>query len=206
MPSCPSGGPWYPSTARVGASAGNASGVLKGPTAGYPLMTAAEAYFLRAEAAVVGITTEVAATNFTSGITAAFNYSLTKEDGTLVTPVAAAVTQYNTDNQTNPFVNFALNTTTAQKIEAIITQKYVAMNYVNSEEGWNEYRRTGYPTIVWGTNAASDITTFASVVSESTAADRLPTRIVYPSSEGQYNGTNMPKGISPFTSKIFWAK
>ena len=206
MPSCPAGGPWYPSTARVGASAGNASGALKGPTAGYPLMTAAEAYFLRAEAAVVGITTESAATNFTSGITSAFTYTLTKEDGTLVTPVAAAVTQYTTDNQTNPFVNFALNTTTAQKVEAIITQKYVAMNFVNSEEGWNEYRRTGYPTIVWGTNAASDITTFASVVSESTAADKLPTRIVYPSSEGQYNGTNMPKGISPFTSKIFWAK
>lgn len=99
-----------------------------------------------------------------------------------------------------------MNTTTAQKVEAIITQKYIAMNYVNSEEGWNEYRRTGYPTIVWGTNAASDITTFASVVSESTAPDRLPTRIVYPSAEGQYNGTNMPKGISPFTSKIFWAK
>jgi len=206
MPSCPPGGPWYPSTARVGVSAGNASGALKGPTVGYPLMTAAEAYFLRAEAAVVGITTEAAATMFTSGIVSAFNYTLTKEDGTLVTPVAAAITQYNNDNRTNPFVNFTLNTTTAQKVEAIITQKYIAMNYVNSEEGWNEYRRTGYPTIVWGTNAASDITTFASVVSESTAPDRLPTRIVYPSAEGQYNGTNMPKGISPFTSKIFWAK
>src|SRR5260221_117578 len=54
-PKCPTGGRWYPGTDRTGTSAGNSTGVLKGPNAGYPLMTAAESYFLQAEAYVTGI-------------------------------------------------------------------------------------------------------------------------------------------------------
>ena len=99
--------------------------------------------------------------------------------------------------------NFALATSTAQQIEAIITQKYIALNFVNSEEAWNEYRRTGYPMVVPGGPAYA---TFASTVSESTRADKLPARILYPSTEGSYNTANVPQNINPFTSTIFWAK
>jgi hypothetical protein len=88
-------------------------------------------------------------------------------------------------------------------LEAILTQKYIALNYVNSEEAWSEYRRTHYPTITNGSNNGTQ--TFASSVSESTRADKLPARILYPSSEGSYNSANVPKDISPFTSTIFWA-
>jgi hypothetical protein len=87
------------------------------------------------------------------------------------------------------------------KIEAIITQKYIALNMVNSHEGWNEFRRTGYPSVS-GTSAVS---TFASKASQSTRPDRLPTRILYPTSELQYNPANV-KTINPFSSLIFWAK
>ena len=62
---------------------------------------------------------------------------------------------------------------------------------------------TKYPSIV----ASGDgYKTFASSVSESTRPDKLPTRVMYPVSEGTYNGANVPKNITPFTSLIFWAQ
>ncbi len=201
----PSGSFWYPlASPRVYSTAGSAPGPLKGPTAGYPIMTAAEAYFLRAEAALQGITSDAVQANFDAGVDAAFKYTYVLENGsTYVSDPAAAVTQYRADNVTSYLVNFGLATTKDQKLEAIITQKYIALNYVNSEEAWNEYRRTGYPTVVPGGPAYA---TFASTVSESSRADKLPARILYPSQEGSYNSTNLPKGITPFTSTIFWAK
>ncbi len=202
VPKCPSGSYWYPSSNRVGASAGSTTGALKGPEAGYPVITAAESYFLQAEAAMKGMITGNDATLFKSGITASFNYLYQLPDNkTLVGDPVAAANQYALDNPNTYLVNYAMASTAAQKLEAIITQKYVAMNFVNSEAAWNDYRRTHYPTIT-GTAATS---TFASTVSESTRADKLPTRILYPVSEGQYNPKNVPRGISPFTSTIFWA-
>ena len=199
----PSGSFWYPSVSRAGISSGNATGALKGPSVGYPVITAAEAYFLRAEAAVLGITAESASGNFDAAVTAAFKYNLTNESGTVTADPAVSYAKYQSDNSTSYLVNFALASSNAQKVEAIITQKYIALNYVNSEESWNEYRRTGYPMVVAGGPAYA---TFASTVSESTRADKLPARILYPSTEGSYNSSNVPQNISPFSSTIFWAK
>jgi len=117
--------------------------------------------------------------------------------------VKALVANYRTLNASNTLVNYKLATTQDQKTEAIITQKYIALNMVNSQEGWNEYRRTGYPSVS-GTAAE---TTFASKVSQSTRADKLPSRILYPTTEVQYNSANVPSATTDsFTSLIFWAK
>lgn len=202
----PSGSFWYPSTNRTGASAGNTTGALKGPEAGMPVITAAESYFLQSEAVVRGIFTGDAKALFDEGITASFTYLYKGPSGAVMAgknPVADA-TAYRTENTTTPLVNFDLAVTEEQKIEAIITQKYIALNFVNGNEAWNEYRRTHYPKIV-STAGATGTQTFASVVSESTRPDKLPTRILYPTSEGSYNTANVPKGITPFTSTIFWA-
>lgn len=204
----PEGSFWYPGTDRAGTSAGNSTGALKGPNAGMPLITAAESYFLQAEAAVRGIITGTAATLFNNGITASFKYVYALPDGSYAAPLADPTTDaatYLTTNTASPLVNFALATTTAQKVEAIITQKWIALNFVNSDQSWNDYRRTGYPAVVT-TAGATAAQTFASKFSESTRPDRLPTRILYPPSEGSYNSANVPKGISPFTSLIFWAQ
>lgn len=206
----PDGSFWYPSTNRVGASAGNASGVLKGSTAGMPVITAAESYFLQAEAVVRGLVTTAVTKDdapelFKKGITASFAYLFVKEDGSSIGNATTAAATYLADNSTNRLVNFSLATTADQKQEAIITQKYVAMNMVNSEVAWNDYRRTAYPKLV-NTPGASATETFASTVSESTRPDHLPTRILYPAAEGAYNAANVPKGINPFTSLVFWAK
>ncbi|HEY9262263.1 SusD/RagB family nutrient-binding outer membrane lipoprotein [Chitinophaga sp.] len=212
VPPSVSGNFWYtavgknPGTARSGSSTPDTTGVLKGPGAAFPVLTAAESYFLQAEAVVRGVIPAGDATTlFNKGIAASFTYLYTMADGTTImgNPTADVVS-YQDDNETSPLVNFALAASTEQKIEAIITQKYIALNFVNSQEAWNEYRRTHYPRSS-GAASADGYATFSSSVSESTRPDRLPTRLLYPSSEGAYNTANMPRGISPFTSLIFWA-
>jgi hypothetical protein len=207
-PKCPSGSFWYSGSDRGGTSAGSSPGILKGPDAGFPIITAAESYFLQAEAAVRGIISGGdAKALFNSGITASFDYLYQLPSGlsSVSAPdLATLVDTYQADNFTSPLVNFDSATTNDQKIEAIITQKYIALNFVNSQEPWNEYRRTGYPKI---TNGSADPNlTFASTQSLSTRADKLPARVLYPSSEGSYNPRNVPKGINVYSSLIFWAK
>jgi hypothetical protein len=201
----PSGSFWYPSSNRTGKTAGNTTGVLKGPDAGFPVITAAESHFLQAEAIVRGILTSGSAeTEFINGIISSFNYLYQLPDGSISGDPAGDADAYFAENSDSYLVNFSLASSVEQKIEAIITQKYIALNMVNSDEAWNEYRRTHYPTII-STPGATGVQTFASSVSESTRPDKLPTRILYPTSEGSYNSSNVPKGITPFTSTIFWA-
>jgi hypothetical protein len=205
LTSSPSGSFWYPSNNRDSKSSGNTTGTLKGPDAGFPVITAAESHFLQAEAIVKGILNSGdAAVEFKSGIASSFNYLYQLPNGSLSGNPVADAASYLTDNATSYLVNFALAVTTDQKIEAIITQKYIALNQVNSDEAWNEYRRTHYPSIVSAPGATGE-QTFASSVSESTRPDKLPTRILYPTTEGSYNAGHVPKGITPFTSTIFWA-
>ena len=202
--SSPEGSFWYPATIRGGTTGNDTTGALKGPGAPMPLITAAESYFMQSEAVVRGILPSGnAAALFNKGITASFNYIYTKPDGKIVGLPADDAATYITTNASF-LTDLSLATDTKQKIEAIITQKYIALNMVNSDEAWNEYRRTHYPTLV-NTPGATDDETFASTVSESTRADHLPTRILYPSSEGAYNSSNMPKNVGVFTSLIFWA-
>lgn len=187
---------------------GNTPGIMKGLNMGEPLVLAAESYFLQAEAQLRGILTTSVTTDslFNSGILASFNYLyLLPDDATLASGLNPAndVAQYMTDNASSYLVNYSLATTPAQQLEAIITQKYIAVNFINSQEGWNEYRRTGYPT---SSSSTSDPTaSFASTLSQSTRPDKLPTRILYPASEYSYNAANVPSGISPYSSLIFWA-
>lgn len=203
--STPSGSFWYAGSDRGGTTSGNATGILKGPNAGLPLITAAESYFLQSEASMLNIIPSgTEAASFNAGMLASFKYIFMLPDGSTSGNPTSLYNTYLTNNSTNPLVNFSLATTTAQKLEAIITQKYVALNFVNSNEAWNEYRRTHYPTIVT-TTGATGIQTFSSTVSQSTAPDHLPTRVYYPTSESVYNTANVPSGINVYSSKIFWA-
>jgi hypothetical protein len=180
-------------------------GIFKGPDAGQPLMLAAESHLLQAEANVRGIVTGDAKANFNKGIEQSFRY-LYKNAANAVSPgrdPVKSAADYITSNQLNYLANFDLATTTEQKIEAIITQKYIALNMIHSNEAWNEFRRTGYPRIVPGSSDAKQ--TFASMTSEATTANKLPVRILYPESELRYNQANVPREINAFTSKLFWA-
>lgn len=190
----------------IGTSATSYSsiGLIKGPDAGQPLMLASESYFLQAEANLKGLlTTGTALANFESGVVASYRY-LYKNNAGVVTAGKNPETDFNTYKTANgisPLVNFNLATTNDLKLEAIITQKYIAFNMIFGNEAWNEYRRTGYPTI----SGTGKTTTFVSTVSESTAPDKLPTRIQYPASEYRYNAANVPT-VNVYSNKIFWAK
>ncbi len=203
VPASPTGSSWYVAQNRDGASAGDTTGILKGPNAGYPIMLAAESYFLQAEAAMKGLIAGTSGDYFESGLLSAFSYTYSYPDRSTVPGLEDSVAIYKSDNAFSYLVNYNLANTDEKKLEAIITQKFIANNFVRGEESWNEYRRTHYPKI----NPAGDgYETFASSVSESPRPDKLPTRILYPTLEGSSNGSNVPTGISPFTSLIFWAQ
>jgi hypothetical protein len=184
-------------------------GIYKGPDAGQPILLAAESYFLQAEADVRGITSNNALSNFNKGIEASFRYLLKDASGKILPAVASSdsavilAAKYITNNATSYLAKFDLATTTEEKIEAIVTQKYIALNMINSHEAWNSFRATGFPKIVAGSLNAKE--SFASIVSEATSTNKLPTRLLYPDSEFKYNQNNVPKSVNPFTSKIFWA-
>ena len=201
-----SGGAWY-SGGGSGTSWGNAVGVMKGPNMGEPLILLAESDFLQAEADVRGILSGDAETDFNNGIVASFTY-LYKLPSNSVAPgydPQADAQAYMAANSGSYLVNFSLATTEAQKIEAIITQKYIALNFINGEEAWSEYRRTGYP-VSSSTALNNPYHSFASVQSQSTRPDHLPVRLPYPSSEFSTNASNVPKDISVYTSTVFWDK
>ena len=183
-------------------------GILKGPDMGQPIILAAESYFMQAEARVRGlITISDAKTLFNKGIEASFNYLYLDNTGKLpggtYNPVTDAAA-YRTANAGNYLADFDAANTDDKKIEAIITQKYIASNMIVSHEAWNDYRRTGYPAITPGSTDPTK--SFASLFSMATRPDRLPTRIPYPTSEFSNNSTNVPKDADKFTSLIFWAK
>ncbi len=179
-------------------------GVAKGPTQYTPVLLATESNFLQAEAYARGYLTGNAATAFNAGITQSFTY-LYKNVSNVVDAtknVAADVATYLSANSTSALVNFALAVNFDQKIEAIITQKYIALNMIANDEAFNEFRRTSYPKVING--SADPIETFASRQSVSTHADRLPTRLLYPQEEYNLNPNNAPSGINKFSSLIFW--
>lgn len=194
---------WYVGEG-TGTSASNTIGVLKGRTAGVPMMLAAEAYLLQAEAYMKGYLTGNDMEAFEMGVTASFRYLYKEFNGSVragMDPAADFVT-YKENNPSSYLVNYNLATTPAQKLEAIITQKYIAYNFINAQETWAEFRRTGFPKIV---NGSSDPNaTFASILSSSPRPDELPVRYLYASTEFQLNPDNVPTGINQFSSVIFW--
>jgi hypothetical protein len=199
----------------TGASFGTASlGVAKSPTQGQPVILLSEAKFLLAEAYQRGYLTGSAAEQFDAGVTASFRY-LFKTQANVVDAsydVAESVAQYKLDNPDSYLVNFALTATPAagdyntnpleRGIEAIITQKYIAMNVINCDEAFAEYRRTKYPYIVRG--SLDPTLTFASRASSSTSPDKLIVRLPYPLTEYAVNPGNVPANVNIFTAKVFW--
>ncbi len=196
--------PWYTGTFNSASSITTALGVHKGPTQGQPLFLLAEVQLLLAEAQLKGYLPGSYKTSFENGIKASYTY-LYKTVSGAVDPsknVNTSFANYKELNPTSYLVNIDLATTDAQRLEAIITQKYIAFNMIHGDEAWNDYRRTGYPvTIPRGTKYQD----MASTASNATAPDRLPTILKYPQSEYDYNPDNV-KDLNVFTDKLFWAK
>lgn len=146
------------------------------------VMTAAESFFLQAEAVQRGLLTsdKTAQQLYEMGILESYKLLGVKDAA-----VSAA------DYYTNGGENVSWDAST-NKLEAIITQKWIALAGYNGFEAWTEYRRTGFPrNIPLSTKAASST---------------KPVRLLYPLSEYSNNAQNASAQgtISQFTSKIFW--
>jgi hypothetical protein len=114
------------------ASSGLGRGVLKAYNQDVILISAAESYFLQAEAIVRGYMAGDAAAAYNNGVQASFN-----------TVGAGDATSFLTEDE--PFDG---------TIEQIITQKYIALAGVAAGfEAYADYRRTGLPDVPLSTKA-----------------------------------------------------
>jgi hypothetical protein len=155
-------------------------GMLQAFNQSAPIMTDFESLFIQAEAAARNIITADAKALYESAVT----QSVTYEGGT-----AAAATTYLA--QLRPLVNFDA---TPNKVQAIITQKWISLNGLNPQPIWVDYRRTGFPDFLHFTADPARLN------------DSPPVRLLYPQSEISTNNDNVlaQGAISLFTSKIFW--
>jgi hypothetical protein len=137
----------------------------------------AEYCFIRAEAALMGVTAGTgnsAQTWYTAGITSSM-----QEAGV----ATADITTYLTANGT-------LTGTTSEKVKQIIEEKYIALFGV-SVEPWNDWRRTGFPTLSVPTNAITSVTA-------------VPRTLFYPQSEIDLNPNNPGQKADNLQGKVFW--
>jgi hypothetical protein len=172
-----------------GGASGVGHGVMKGFDASVPLISAAESYFLQAEAVQRGWMSGDAKDLFQKGITASFEYL------GVVNADDAAAAYY-----ANGKVLSDWNATPAsRKIEAIVTQKWAASAISDNYEAWTEYRRTGFP----GTGILP-LTKYPG------ATRHIPNKYLFPKSEADRNQAAYKAAIAggndPQSSKIFWMK
>jgi hypothetical protein len=133
------------------------------------IMSLAESKFLQAEAALRYpslFPTVNAQANFTAGITASFTF-FGSNTGTLLSTYLGAIT-------TKTGLGWIGSDT--NKIEAIMTQKWIALTGVNPEQSYFDYTRTGFPV----------------TLSATIATNPKPNRLIYPLSEYIANSGNVP--------------
>lgn len=117
------------------------------------LMTAAEVWLLRAEAALRGLSTENAKACYETGVKTSFaQWGAGSADAYLTSHNVptdykdAFNAQYNMKALITTTPNWDDATTQEQQLEKIVTQKWLAC-YPEGTEAWTEQRRTGYPKL-----------------------------------------------------------
>lgn len=153
---------------------------FRGSTFTFNIITAAEVNFLRAEAALFGLSGENEQSLFQDGIQdAMLMYAVSQND--IDTFLASEGTLTGTDEE---------------KLKQIIDQKYIALFY-QSDEAWSEYRRTGYP-LIW---IGSGLTSTGGI---------MPRRLTYPNEEYVKNATKVTEaagrlqGGDVLVSRVWW--
>jgi len=140
-----------------------------GATAPIPLMSYHELKFIEAEAKF-----RTGDATWKAALQAAVEASFTYAGATIGTYFA---------NQVEPRL------TAGNELNEILTQKYIAFYEYEAIESYNDYRRTGIPTMNNPNNATTGF------------VNRFP----YALSEVSNNAANVP-AISVYTDKVWWAK
>ncbi|AZQ63655.1 SusD/RagB family nutrient-binding outer membrane lipoprotein [Flammeovirga pectinis] len=119
------------------------------------LMTSAEVYFLRAEAALKGWNAGGSAQAlYEEGVKQSFAQHGLKDVDTYLMDATSVPADYvdpsdgtyNTDYSTAAVSDVTIKYDASKAMEQIITQKWIAM-FPEGMEAWSEFRRTGYPHI-----------------------------------------------------------
>jgi Starch-binding associating with outer membrane len=210
----PYGQPPVNETARANL-AGIGPGLYKTATAGQIIMSAAEVWFLRAEARERGwITTGPTAKELMeSGILASFVY--------LGVPNAATeLANYLAFNAGYPDVDYTAGPLApgypGGGIATILSQKWFALNGINPLEVWTDWRRVPFSSVSTLPNASTRNFTYGtpggyaagpplSVSPQLQPGTFIPVRYLYPQTEYNYNPENVgTQGtVTPY-SRIFW--
>ncbi|MGN6179575.1 MAG: SusD/RagB family nutrient-binding outer membrane lipoprotein [Mucilaginibacter sp.] len=157
------------------------------------IMTAAEVWFLKAEAALRGWSTDNVQTDYETGVATSMtqwgasigNYlsDATSTEANFTDPL-------NSSNNINALSNITIkwdnSATQEQKLERIITQKWLAI-FPDGQEAWADYRRTGYPKLFPVANNFS-----GGLINTQTQIRRLP----YPASEYTSNNAAVTHAVT----------
>lgn len=164
----------------------DASIVILSATAPFYFISEAESFFLQAEANVRYMGGANAQALYDAGVTAAFNQW--GEDASAFLTGAYAFP----------------NGTTAENIEAIITQKWVASFPGNGYESFIEQNRTGYPKIsTVPQSSTAYVPGQLSYSIEGKTGGEFPKRFEYPQEESQRN-TNAPNTVISITEPVWY--
>jgi hypothetical protein len=183
-------------------TATSTTGTLKSATQDELIMSDFESLFWQAEAAQLGyITTSTAAQLAQEGTEQSFIYVNDTGSGSNAQNIADAdgfLAADAGDKKTDVSVG---------GMQAIITLKWAALNSINWEQAYTDYRRTGYPVpdgVNFGFSHANNVVQHSMVdVTGKTQPINIPFRYLYPQSEINTNGGNIPGGTSAYTT-IFW--
>lgn len=206
--------------------AGIGPGVAKTNASPQAILTSAESFFLQAEARHRGWITSgaSAATLLNTGIQESFTYL-----------GAGSAAGYLAFNASYPDVDYTGGVAQGPGgpvggLFTILSQKWFALNAVNTLEVWTDWRRVPYTEVatnVLFTAAPNDASAtnfvygdgggytggpgspgpgpFRSVSPQITTADNIPVRYLYPQTEYNYNTANVAgQGTITRYSKIFW--
>jgi hypothetical protein len=168
----------------------NAGVVVQSPTDPVYFISAAESYFLQAEARERYFGGAGAKALYDQGVLTAFQQVGRNGAGFIATGAAYA---------------YPVAGALEQKIEAISTQKWISFFGSHALEGFFEKNRTGYPLTspVYSNNPAYVPGQFV-VSANSTIGNQLPKRLVFPDVERARN-SNTPAEV-PITTPVWWAK
>jgi hypothetical protein len=197
-------------------------GLYKSSGAPQIVFSAAESYFLQAEATERGWLpggSAEAEQLVEAGKLASFEYLE-------VADPAGSLDDYNSGNDGWPDVDYSAGTAPGAPagyptggLFTILSQKWFALNGINTLEVWTDYRRVPYTEVSSVIGAPNDhfvyghgagytagprISVSPQLPNPSTA--KIPVRYLYPQTEYNYNAENvgLQGTINQFTSRIFW--
>lgn len=176
-------------------------------------MTASEVAFLRAEGvAIHGYDMGGTAEEFyNEGIRLSFEQWGAAGADAYINNSSSRPTAYVDPTGNNPYsgslsditVKWNEGASTEEKLERIITQKWIA-NYYNGNEAWAELRRTGYPKLIPVAYNGS-----GGVVDSNVGPQRMP----YPQEEYTNNSYNVAQAVNNLlggpdnmATKVWWAR